>query len=261
MVVSDRLRVIVADDERPARTFLTTILRSLDDIDIVGEAESGKNAVELIQREQPDLAFLDLQMPGLDGLSVVRALKKGHIPLIAFVTAHDQYAIEAFDIEAIDYLLKPVDGARLRKTIKRAKERLEQEEALTGELEARLENHTEKASLTQSFLERLPIKKKDDIILLPVNQIASIVSDGELMHITTLRKERYTISHRLKTLEAKLDPHRFIRLGRGTIVNVDTISHVTNMPGGSYLFTLTNKQQFRASRNQSRFLRHHVLSF
>ena len=257
--MSDRLRVIVADDERPARTFLTTTLRSLDDIDVVGEAENGTDAVELIQQERPDLVFLDLQMPGFDGLSVVRALKKGHIPLIAFVTAHDQYAIQAFDIEAIDYLLKPVDGARLRKTIKRAKEKLEQEEALTEELETRVENQTDETSLNQNFLERLPIKKKDDITFLPVNQIASFVSDGELMHITTLRKERYTISHRLKALEAKLDPRRFVRLGRGTIVNVDTISRVTNMPGGSYLVTLTNTQQFRASRNQSRFLRHHIL--
>ena len=257
--MNDQLRVIVADDERPARTFLTTTLRSLDDIDVVGEAENGKDAVELIQRERPDLAFLDLQMPGFDGLSVVRALKKGHIPLIAFVTAHDQYAIQAFDIEAIDYLLKPVDSARLRKTVKRAKERLEQEEALTEEVETRVGNHTEEVSPNQNFLERLPIKKKDDIIFLPVNQIAAFVSDGELMHITTLRKERYTISHRLKALEAKLDPRRFVRLGRGTIVNVDTISRVTNMPGGSYLVSLTNTQQFRASRNQSRFLRHHVL--
>ena len=260
MVVSSILRVIVADDERPARTFLTTTLRSLDGVEVVGEAEDGNKAIELIQRAQPDLAFLDLQMPGFDGLSVVRALKKGHIPLIAFVTAHDQYAIQAFDVEAIDYLLKPVDSTRIRKTIKRATERLEQEEGLTGELEARLENHTEKASLTQNFIERVPIKKKDDTIFLPVNQIASFVSDGELMHITTLKKERHTISHRLKTLEAKLDPRRFVRLGRGTIVNVDTISRVTSMPGGSYLVILTNTQQFRASRNQSRFLRHHVLT-
>ncbi len=257
--MSGILRVIVADDERPARTFLTTTLRSLDEVEVVGEAEDGNKAVELIQRTRPDLAFLDLQMPGFDGLSVVRTLKKGHIPLIAFVTAHDQYAIQAFDVEAIDYLLKPVDSARIRKTIKRATERLEQEEGFTGELEARLENHTEKASLTQSFIERVPIKKKDDVIFLSVNQIASFVSDGELMHITTLKKERYTISHRLKTLEAKLDPRRFVRLGRGTIVNVDTISRVTSMPGGSYLVILTNAQQFRASRNQSRFLRHHVL--
>ena len=259
--MSDILRVIVADDERPARTFLTTTLRSLDDVDVVGEAQNGNEAIELIQQERPDLALLDLQMPGFDGLSVVRALKKGHIPLIAFVTAHDQYAIQAFDIEAVDYLLKPVDGSRLRKTIKRAKERLEQEEAMTGELEARLENLTDKTDQKQGFLERLPIKKKDDIIFLPVSQVASFVSDGELMHITTLRKERYTISHRLKALEAKLDPCRFVRLGRGTIVNVDTISRVTNMPGGSYLITLTNTQQFRASRNQSRFLRNHILKF
>ena len=259
--MSDILRVIVADDERPARTFLTTTLRSLDDVDVVGEAQNGQEAVELIQRERPDLALLDLQMPGFDGLSVVRALRKGHIPLIAFVTAHDQYAIQAFDIEAIDYLLKPVDGARLRKTIKRTKERLEQEEALTSEVEARLESAPEETSQKQSFLERLPIKKKDGIIFLPVNQVASFVSDGELMYITTLRKERYTISHRLKALEARLDPRRFVRLGRGTIVNVDTISRVTNMPGGSYLITLMNTQQFRASRNQSRFLRHHILKF
>ena len=261
MDVSDRLRVIVVDDERPARTFLTTTLRSLEDVDVVGEAENGNDAVELIQRERPDVAFLDLQMPGFDGLSVVRALKKGHIPLIAFVTAHDQYAIQAFDIEAIDYLLKPVDSTRLRKTIKRAKERLELEEAMTGELETQLESHANGTSRNQSFLERVPIKKKNDIIILPVNQIVSFVSEGELVHITTLRRERHTISYRLKALEAKLDPRRYVRLGRGTIVNVDTISRVTNMPGGSYLVTLTNTQQFRVSRNQSRFLRHHVLKF
>ncbi len=257
--MNSKLRVIVADDERPARSFLTNTLKTLADVDVVGEAENGEEAVDLIQRERPDLALLDLQMPGLDGFSIVQALKKGHIPLIAFVTAHDQYAIQAFDIEAIDYLLKPVDRTRLRKTIKRAQERLEQEDVVAGELEAQLGIQPEETCLQQNFLERLPIKKKDDIIFLSVNQIASFVSDGELMYITTLKKERFTISHRLKALEAKLDPRRFVRLGRGTIVNVDTISRMTNMPGGSYLVTLTNTQQFRASRTQSRFLRHHVL--
>jgi two-component system, LytTR family, response regulator len=257
--MSGKIRVIVADDERPARSFLTTTLKSLEDVDVVGEAENGQEAVGLIQREQPDLALLDLQMPGMDGLSIVRALKKGHIPLIAFVTAHDEYAIQAFDIEAIDYLLKPVDRTRLRRTIKRAQERLEQEDAVAGELEARPVVQDDGPLPQQDYLERLPIKKKDDIIFLPVSQIASIVSDGELMHITTLRKERYTISHRLKALEARLDPRRFVRLGRGTLVNVDTITRVTNMPGGSYLVTLTNTQQLRVSRSQSRFLRQHIL--
>ena len=103
------------------------------------------------------------------------------------------------------------------------------------------------------------IKKKEEIIFLPVNQIASIVSDGELMHITTLRKERHTISHRLKALEARLDPRRFVRLGRGTLVNVESICRVATMPGGSYVVTLTNTQQLRVSRSQSRFLRHQIL--
>lgn len=259
--MNGKLRVIVADDERPARSFLTTLLKTLEDVEVVGEAENGEEAVRIIQREQPDLALLDLQMPGLDGLSIVRALQKGHLPLIAFVTAHDEYAIQAFDLEAIDYLLKPVDRIRMRKTIKRAKERLEQEDAVARDLDVRLAGQQERGAPEQEFLERLPIKKKDDIIFLAVNQVASFVSDGELMHITTLRKERYTINHRLKALETRLDPRRFVRLGRGTLVNVETISRVTHMPGGSYLVTLTNTQQFRVSRTQSRFLRHQLLKF
>lgn len=257
--MSGKLRVIVVDDERPARSFLTTTLKTLDDVEIVGEAENGEDAISLIQREQPDLALLDLQMPGLDGLSMVKAIKKGHIPLIAFVTAHNEYAIEAFDIEAIDYLLKPVDRTRLRKTIKRAKERLEREDVMANELEARPRGKEGAPPEDSDYMDRLPIKKKEEIIFLPVNQIASIVSDGELMHITTLRKERHTISHRLKALEARLDPRRFVRLGRGTLVNVESICRVATMPGGSYVVTLTNTQQLRVSRSQSRFLRHQIL--
>ena len=107
------LRVIIADDERPARAFLTSMLRSFDDVTIVGEAKSGKEAVGLIERERPDLALLDLQMPELDGIGVVRMLKKGAVPLIAFVTAYDEYAIKAFEMNAVDYLLKPVEKKRL----------------------------------------------------------------------------------------------------------------------------------------------------
>ena len=108
------LRVIVADDERPARQFLVTMLRSFEDVDIVGEAQSGNETMRLIEQTQPDLAFLDLQMPEMDGLSIVRSLRHGRIPLVAFVTAFDEHAVSAFEIEALDYLLKPVDRGRLR---------------------------------------------------------------------------------------------------------------------------------------------------
>src|SRR5579862_5417424 len=112
--MSARLRVVIADDERPARSFLGALLRSFDDVVVVAEAASGLEAVAAIERERPDIAFLDLQMPELDGIGVVRMLKKSEMPLIAFVTAYDQYAVRAFEVNAVDYLLKPVEKTRLQ---------------------------------------------------------------------------------------------------------------------------------------------------
>jgi DNA-binding LytR/AlgR family response regulator len=109
-----KLRIVIADDERPARSFLAAMLRTFDDVEIVGEAQNGAEAVEIIEREKPDLALLDLQMPEIDGLGVVRLLRKNMTPLIGFVTAYDEYAVRAFEVNAVDYLLKPVDRARLR---------------------------------------------------------------------------------------------------------------------------------------------------
>ena len=126
--MSARLRVVVADDERPARSFLVALLRSFDDVAVVGEAASGKEAVAMIEKEKPDLALLDWQMPELDGMGVVRQLKKQSLPLIAFVTAYDEYAVRAFEVNAVDYLLKPVDKARLRETLNRAQDRMEHAE-------------------------------------------------------------------------------------------------------------------------------------
>ena len=254
------LRVIVADDERPARQFLATMLRSFEDVDIVGEAKSGKETMRLIEQTQPDLAFLDLQMPEMDGLSIVRSLRQGRIPLVAFVTAFEEHAVSAFEIEALDYLLKPVDRGRLRTTIDRAHERLERD-ALAEQESDKQRGPADRlfATLAGPYIDRFPIRKQDDIYLLPVHHIASVVSEGELMHVTTIDKERYTINYRLKTLEAKLDPKRFLRVGRGALVNVETIRKITPMPGGSYLVTLTNTQQLRVSRSQSRTLRSHLL--
>ena len=128
--MTPRLRVAVADDERPARAFLVSLLRSFDDAVVVGEAASGQEAVALVERTQPDLALLDLQMPELDGIGVVRMLKKRRMPLVAFVTAYDEYAVRAFELNAVDYLLKPVDKRRLRETLNRARERVEHVEIL-----------------------------------------------------------------------------------------------------------------------------------
>jgi two-component system, LytTR family, response regulator len=255
-----RLRVVIADDERPARSFLAALLRSFDDVVIVAEAESGRDAVAAIERVHPDLALLDLQMPELDGIGVVRLLKKTDMPLIAFVTAYDQYAVRAFEVNAVDYLLKPVDKARLRETLNRAQERVEHAE-IVAEQAARVGAAVEayEAASRSPYLERLPVRQREEVVLVPVAQVASIVAEGELLHITTIQKARHTITYRLKDLEQRLDPARFIRLGRGTLANIDVIVKVGVMPGGTHEATLSNGQKLQVSRIQSRILRQRFL--
>jgi two-component system, LytTR family, response regulator len=254
--MSERLRIVVADDERPARSFLVALLRSFDDVVVVGEALSGKDAVALIEQEKPDLALLDWQMPELDGMGVVRALNKQDMPLIAFVTAFDDYAVRAFEVNAVDYLLKPVDKARLRQTLNRAQERIEHTEIVSEQSDrvvAAMDAY--EAATKPPYLERIPVRRREEVVLVPVHQIASIVADGELLHITTLRNERYTITYRLKDLEQRLDPTKFIRLGRGSLANIDVITKVGLLPGGTHVAYLKNGQKVPVSRLQSRTLR------
>lgn len=277
--MTSKIRVVVAEDERPARQFLISILNGFEDVKIVGEATTGTQAVEIIEQTQPDLALLDLQMPELDGLGVVRALKKSQMPLIAFVTAYDEYAVRAFEVNAVDYLLKPVDRLRLRETINRAQERLDRadlrlednanlEEAIKDYDAATESNESVSESVNESVsespsqqtrIDRIPIRQKDEIIILPVSQIASIIADGELLNITSIRNENYNINYRLKDLEMRLEPGKFVRLGRGALVNIDMITRINQMPGGTYLVTLANNQQIKVSRLQSRFLREKLL--
>jgi len=262
--MNNRLRVVIADDERPARSFLAAMLRGFDDVTLIGEAENGTEAIELIEKARPDLALLDLQMPEIDGLGVVRFLKKSRMPLIAFVTAYDEYAVRAFEMNAVDYLLKPVERARLREAVNRAQERLERAELRP---EARIDEATRVATAADEYeaitrpplLERIPVRQRDEIIIVPVKEIASIVADGEILRLTTAGNETYIIAYRLKDLEARLDPARFVRLGRGALANLEMLRRVSVMPGGTYVATLSNGQQLSISRLQGRILREHLL--
>jgi two-component system LytT family response regulator len=257
--VITRLRVVVADDERPARAFLLALLRSFDDVMIVGEATSGKDAVAVIERERPELALLDLQMPELDGIGVIRALKKHAMPLVAFVTAYDEYAVRAFEVNAVDYLLKPVEKTRLRETLNRVQERMEHAE-IVAEQATRVDAAIDAYEAAKvPYLERIPVRHRDEVMIVPVSQIACIVAEGELLKITTIRNERYTITYRLKDLEARLDPARFIRLGRGTLASIDLITKVSVMPGGTHVAMLSTGQKLQISRLQSRILRSRFL--
>ena len=259
--MSARLRVVVADDELPARAFLVSLLRTFEDVQVVGEAASGKEAVAVIEREKPDLALLDWQMPELDGIGVVGILKKDAMPLIAFVTAYDEYAVRAFEVNAVDYLLKPVERARLRETLDRALERIEDAELISDHATRVSAAIDEYETLARPpYLERIPVRHREEVVIVPVNQIASIVAEGELLKITTTRNERHTITYRLKDLERRLDPARFIRLGRGTLANVDLITKMSVMPGGTHVAILSNGQKLQVSRLQSRVLRERFLA-
>jgi two-component system, LytTR family, response regulator len=246
-----KLRIVIADDERPARMFLKAILQDFEDVEIVGEAENGTEAIEIIQQTKPDLALLDLQMPEATGLDVVRLLRKNQMPLVAFVTAYDEYAIQAFEVNAVDYLLKPIEKARLRETLQRAHERLEQTDFRSVEadkLKVVAEIYNE--ATQPEFLERIPVRQREEILLVPVREIVSIIADGELLHITNTQNKRFTINYRLKDLEARLEPLKFIRLSRGALANLEMISKVNPMPGGTYFVTLkTDPRQPSAIKN------------
>ena len=179
------LRVVLADDERPARRFLINLLKTFPDVEVVGEAANGTDAIDLIESQKPDLALLDLNMPEAGGLDVARLVKAGATPSIAFVTAYDEFAVQAFELNAIDYLLKPVERERLATTLDRARTRAggepsaERAQGLTA-ASAALDTATRRG-----YLERIPVRRRDETVILPVRQIASVVAEGDLLHLTT----------------------------------------------------------------------------
>jgi DNA-binding LytR/AlgR family response regulator len=239
---------------------LKAILQEFEDVEIVGEAENGAEAIEIIKREKPDLALLDLQMPEITGLEVVKMLGKSEMPLVAFVTAYDEYAVQAFEVSAIDYLLKPIEKSRLRETLKRASGRLEQTDfraAETEKLKKAAESYAE--IVRPRFLERIPVRRGEEILLIPVSEIVSVVADGELLFITTTQNKRFVINHRLKDLESRLAPDKFVRLSRSALVNLEMISKISQMPGGTYTVLLKNGQEIDSSRQQSKLLRERLL--
>jgi two-component system LytT family response regulator len=252
------LRTLIADDERPARRFLANLLAGCAEVEVVGEASNGKEAVDLIERLTPDLALLDLQMPELGGLDAARLVAAGVLPAIVFVTAFDEFAVEAFELNAVDYLLKPIAQDRLQAAVDRARVRVRAAASERARTVSAAASAFDLAT-RRTFLERIPVRKREEVVLLPVRQIATIVAEGELLHLTTIANERYTIAYRLHALEARLDPRRFVRLGRGALAAVDLIQRFSPMPGGTYQVTLSNGQQLQVSRIQSKVLRETLL--
>jgi two-component system LytT family response regulator len=172
---------------------------------------------------------------------VVRLVRPDCLPLIAFVTAYDEYAVRAFELNAIDYLLKPVEPARIRQTIVRAREQLAM--------------HVTERAAPGRYLLRIPVRHRDDIILLPVDRIIAIESDRDIVYLSSTAGEQHTLRYPLKDLEARLDPRQFIRVSRSALVRVDAVRRASPLPNGSYMLVLTNNQQVQLSRARAQVLR------
>jgi two-component system LytT family response regulator len=162
-------------------------------------------------------------------------------------------------VNAVDYVLKPVESARLRQTIDRVKERLEREDYRSEETERLRAAATDYEADGGKPLQRIPVRHRNEIVLVPVDQVVSIVADGELLHLRTTDNQTHTISYRLRDLAARLDEDRFVRLGRGTLVNIDMIRKIVPVLGGTFTVFLSDNQEFRVSRMQSRVLREKLL--
>jgi len=244
------LKTLIVDDEPIARQILREELESIPGVEVMGEADNGPAALEEIQRRQPDLVLLDLQMPLMGGLEVIQNLKRGaHMPVVVIVTAYDSYAIQAFDAGAVDYLLKPVGQERLAQAVERAK-RVTGKQA--AEELARLQEIAVPASGER--VRKVVGKIGEEYFLLSTGDISAFQADGDTVWIFAARR-KFLATQTLKVLEERLKNTSFRRIHRNALVNVDHIQKMSALSSQRWLITLSNDQEFIASKRQARAVR------
>src|SRR2546422_8910828 len=246
LIASMRLRTLIVDDEPVARKILREELELVEDVEIVAEADSGAAALEQIARHQPDLVFLDLHMPAMGGLDVVRRLKRGtHIPVIVIVTAYDQFAIQAFEAGAIDYLLKPVGQERLAEAVDRAR-RLTARDAV--ERVAQLQEIAEPAAAQR--VKKIAGRIGEEYFLLNGDEVYAFQAEGDLVWIITA-KRKYLATQTLKVLQERLQDTSFRRIHRNALVNIDHVRKMSTLSSQRWLITLGNNLEFIVSKRQA----------
>jgi two-component system LytT family response regulator len=241
-----KIRTLIVDDESLARDRVKRFLRDETDISIIGECGNGAEAIETIEREKPDLVFLDVQMPEKNGFEVIKSLDPDSIPAVVFVTAYDQYALQAFDVHALDYLLKPFNRERFRRAVKRSRELLENRQR--GSLDERLASLIADLKTEKKYLERFVVKSVGRIFFLKTDEIDWIEAAGNYLKLHVGR-DSHLIRETMNSIEAKLDPDKFRRIHRSTVVNIDRIKELHPMFSGDYAVILRNGTELTLSRN------------
>ena len=252
MTPARALRVLIADDERLARQRLEDLLVHEANVEIVGRAENGLTTIAAIRELEPDLVFLDIQMPGKTGLEVVREIGADDMPPVIFTTAYD-HAVAAFDLAAIDYLIKPFDDERFEKAFRRARKMIElnQVSKLSEELRAllRVGDAQPGAADKSQYLERIAVEMRGQVRVVPVKQIDYLIASGPYAELYVGDK-RYLIRERMQALEGRLDPARFFRIHRSAIVRLDLIETLIRNPGGDYAVQLKGGVKLKVSRSR-----------
>jgi two-component system LytT family response regulator len=243
--MKQRIRAIIVDDEPLAREGVRLHLEAEPDVEIVGEAGTGEEAVELIETVRPDLLFLDVQMPGLDGFGVLDAVGPAHMPVTIFTTAYDQFALRAFDAHAIDYILKPYDAQRFSDAIERARMHLNGRRKV--QVDERLDSLIDELRARNQYLERLVVRSGGRILILRVADIDWVEAASNYVRLHAGGRE-YLLRETMTALESKLDPADFVRIHRSTIVRVDKIRELEPLFQGDYVVILDDSTRLTSSR-------------
>jgi two-component system LytT family response regulator len=242
----DRLTVLIVDDEPPARRLIRRMLKDDGEVEVLGECGNGRAAVAMINELRPDLVFLDVQMPEMDGFAVLENLAPDCLPAIVFTTAYERYAIRAFELHALDYLLKPFDQVRFKKTLSHAQHRLRnrQAEGERQQIAALIEN----VKTQPAYLSRLIIKSQGHLMFLHTADIDWVEADDKYVNLHAGKTSRM-VRQTLSAMEAQLDPQKFLRIHRSAIVNVDRIKELHALFAGEHVVILENGTRLTLSRN------------
>lgn len=239
------IRAILADDEPVARDLLRSMLQDCAGVEIVAECADGHQAVQAIRRERPHVAFLDIRMPRLNGLEVAASLATSELPHIVFVTAFDEFAVQAFELHALDYLLKPFDEQRLARTMERVRGTMAQAGA-TKTVE-RFEAFLGRLDRIGRSLERVAVKQGADTVILSLRDVQWIESEANYVRLHAGTRS-YSLRSTLKGIEGRLDANRFVRIHRGTIVNIDSVERLVPCGRGDYRVLLRGGVELTLSR-------------
>jgi two-component system LytT family response regulator len=240
-----KIRTLIVDDEALARRRILQLLQGDDEVEIIGECQSGSEAVAAIKREGPDLVFLDVQMPEMDGFRVLREIEDGVVPAVIFVTAYDQFALKAFEVHALDYLVKPYTAERFQAALKRAKIQIESKEAI--QLGQRLKTLIRDVQIDPGYVARIEIKQNDRRIFVRIDDILWFKAAGNYVEVRTANAT-HLIRDTLSRLEAVLNPNVFARIHRSILVRIDQIEQMSPLFNKDHIAVLRDGTQFQVSR-------------